>query len=232
MMVHPVVDVLHVKAVMIHNRETYQEWYEQNSHFSNVHVTSQWGRCHWTIPFIHGRVLEVGPQHGGITKIIATLDSVYEVVAIDITDRHIEETKKTLSTLGIDGVDLRKCYLEDMPEDEKFDTILLFEVLEHFLDDKEALKKCHSLLNPSGCILISVPDAATPIGAVGSEEDHLRAYTLESLGETISVLGEPIYWMNTIREGPNGWILAHIEKGTKVIPMKYGVLPDGSIGVS
>jgi 2-polyprenyl-3-methyl-5-hydroxy-6-metoxy-1,4-benzoquinol methylase len=209
-------------SIKIVDRDTYQKFYERNSHFSNVHVTPQWGRLKWLLPYIRGKVLEVGPQFGGITKILAILNSVYEVVAIDITDRHIEETKKTLAALGIEGVDVRKCYLEDMPEDEKFDTIVLFEVLEHFLDDVEALKKCHRILEPDGCILISVPDAATPIAY---EEDHLRAYTLESLGNVISALGEEIYWMTTIREGPNGWILAHIEKGAKAIPFEYGKIP-------
>jgi 2-polyprenyl-3-methyl-5-hydroxy-6-metoxy-1,4-benzoquinol methylase len=49
------------------------------------------------------------------------------------------------------------CDIQDIPETEQYDLILLTEVLEHVPDPVATLKKLHKLLNHGGYLVITVP---------------------------------------------------------------------------
>ena len=205
----------------IKDRESYQRFYDETSGlYTNRHVTGQWARCHWMLPIIKGDVLEVGPQWGGTTKIFGNLPNITSYLAIDITDKHIEETQKTLEMPGVDlvgKVELKKCFLEDLTSERKFTTILLLECLEHFLDDQLALHHAFSLLENFGNILITVPyEDAT------SSPDHLRSYTLESFTALVQTLPQPYYsWISILCEPTPLWIACQIRKGEEWVPWEF-----------
>lgn len=169
----------------IKDRESYQRFYDANSHFSNQNVCKETGRIHWLLPYVtlNMPVLEVGCQHGGVTQILyALMNGVGDdLTAIDITDKHVEITQSLFAncTEGHKPT-IFKCYIEDFESYTKYWTIVMFEVLEHVLDDKAVLAKCRDLLAYDGNLLISVPfenDAPEP--------DHLRTYTPESLNSLL-----------------------------------------------
>ena len=165
------------------NREDYLKWYEEHPHWGNNQVTENYERLFWLLPFVHGSVLEVGCNTGGITSIIATIPSVQSVLGIDITDDYINQARK--ATEFSIKASLHKLFLEDITLKYAFHTILLMEVLEHVLNPVEALKKCFSLLAPGGRILISVPE-----GHSFSQPDHIREYSAKSLYSDIAAASD------------------------------------------
>lgn len=167
----------------IKDKASYQKFYDANSHFSNRNICRETGRVHWLLPYVNVAmpVLEVGCQHGGVTKILySMIDSYSDLIALDITDEHLKQTKELFNKYGDASPTILKCYIEDFVSHTKFWTIVMFEVLEHVLDDKAVLSKCKELLASDGNLLISVPfenDAPEP--------DHLRTYTPESLNSLL-----------------------------------------------
>ncbi len=74
-------------------------------------------------------------------------------------------------------------------EDESFDFILSFDVLEHIPDYKRALKECYRCLKPNGIFLFTIPFV------INSEKNIIRAYVKN--GKIIHLLppeyhGDPI----------------------------------------
>jgi len=66
---------------------------------------------------------------------------------------------------------------------ERFDLILLFEVIEH-LDGsagREMVKKIHGILNPGGRVIVTTPNVNTP-GQYWKDASHLTPYHYEELG--------------------------------------------------
>jgi 2-polyprenyl-3-methyl-5-hydroxy-6-metoxy-1,4-benzoquinol methylase len=203
------------------DRESYQQWYDANSHFSNRDMSIHMDRLFWLLPLARGHVLEVGCQWGGVTEHLLGNSNVSLVDCIDITDEHIQKTTEHIISLPfafrskIGGID--KAYIEDdvMPKEE-YDTVVLFEVLEHVLDPLAVLRSCKRCLRgPSSRVLISVPN-----GDCFPEPDHLRSYTEKSLirdieGAFIGCI--PYTWQvitTAMRPSTNySWILACVELG-------------------
>lgn len=68
----------------------------------------------------------------------------------------------------------------------KYNTIIAAQVLEHIEDDRYVVNNLKDALEPGGLLIVSVPNN----GAVQSP-DHKRVYTVDSLRELLSVIGEP-----------------------------------------
>jgi 2-polyprenyl-6-hydroxyphenyl methylase/3-demethylubiquinone-9 3-methyltransferase len=197
----------------ITDRESYQKFYDEQI-ASNIHLTSQWARVNWMLPYVKGSVLEVGCQSGGMTKILGTHTDSTSILTIDITDENVKKTQETVQEINdllpmplIDveadtggstftfgqKILVQKAYIEDILGSELFDTIILAEVLEHVLSPEDVLKSCDRLLAPGGTILITVPyEDATP------SPDHLRTYTLESFYKELEVLQNGIKYVTIV----------------------------------
>ena len=67
--------------------------------------------------------------------------------------------------------------------DQKFDLIVLLDVLEHIEDDKQSLIELSKLLNPNGKILITVPAMQWLWSKHDVNHHHYRRYTKSSLQE-------------------------------------------------
>jgi 2-polyprenyl-3-methyl-5-hydroxy-6-metoxy-1,4-benzoquinol methylase len=96
------------------------------------------------------RVLDVGAGGGGIGR---TLEArgITDLFAVEIdprADKDLSPTyKKIARTL-------------DQYDGEKFDAILLLDIIEHTSNPQDYLEKAYNLLNPSGILLVSVPNIA------------------------------------------------------------------------
>jgi SAM-dependent methyltransferase len=75
------------------------------------------------------------------------------------------------------------------PSYEKFDVIVISEVLEHLSDDEKTLKKTRSLLGDEGILIITVPNSERMVnrfaGLFGQptyqEKSHVREYTVPEI---------------------------------------------------
>lgn len=109
-----------------------------------------------TLPLLKGytgkRVLDVGCAKGYVGEQLKKQGNT--VIGWDIDERAVKEAKKTLDN----------AYLVDLESDkwpefkEKFDLIVILEVIEHLFEPDEVLLRLCKLLKPGGKILISTPN--------------------------------------------------------------------------
>jgi SAM-dependent methyltransferase len=73
--------------------------------------------------------------------------------------------------------------VETYPKDQKFDTVICLNVVEHLADDRGALLSIRSVLDAGGRAIILVPCGPNLYGTLDEVLGHQRRYTRESLGK-------------------------------------------------
>ena len=129
-------------------------------------------------PHLGHRVLEVGAGHGAIT---ARYEHGREVVASDVSPACVQVLRERFAdhpNMRVDDRDLRALELDD-----RFDSVLMVNVLEHIADDVEALKGLSRLLVPGGNVVVYVPALNGLYGALDHRIGHYRRYSVWRLRE-------------------------------------------------
>jgi len=105
------------------------------------------------------RHLEIGPGHGLLLYLAAQDPRSARVVGWDVSETSIAATRAMIERLGATHkVQLvRQNLFEATPSAERFDSIVISEVLEHLEDPKAALDQLYELLAPGGRIFVNVP---------------------------------------------------------------------------
>jgi ubiquinone/menaquinone biosynthesis C-methylase UbiE len=103
--------------------------------------------------YVNGKVLEVGGGSGNFSKLISAKAKTLSI--IEIKKKSIIYLKKKLKNHK--NINILEKNLFDINKNKKFDTIVLFDVLEHIKKDELALKKLLSLLTKNGHLIIKVP---------------------------------------------------------------------------
>jgi len=97
-----------------------------------------------------GRLLDVGCSKGHFLELAQA--SGWEVVGVELNRRAVEEARAR-------GLDVRQGDLTDSAlDDESFDVVTLFDVLEHTVAPRATLAACHRLLKPGGLLVVTTPD--------------------------------------------------------------------------
>jgi 2-polyprenyl-3-methyl-5-hydroxy-6-metoxy-1,4-benzoquinol methylase len=102
-------------------------------------------------------ILDIGPGHGFFSYLVKKEFPNYEKIDIvDISETSLEMTQKII---GFDDEKIRyiKKDIFDYEDSNKYDFIVLGEVLEHLDNPKEILIKLSKLLNPGGLLWITTP---------------------------------------------------------------------------
>lgn len=141
--------------------------------------------------------LELGPAVGQMTKYLIN----------DFETLHVVEGSKNLLDQIPDYSNIVKhhCFFEEFDAIIKYDTIIMSHVLEHIENPMQVLKKFKNFLNPSGVLLISVPNAKSihrlvaedmklidsiyTLNARDHELGHYRVYDMESLKNDVVIAG-------------------------------------------
>src|SRR6266542_3409806 len=158
-------------------------------------------------PFIGDRVLEIGAGIGNLTNQFIPRE-LY--LASDINPHYIRYLqsysfgKPYLHVLNIDAGD---------PEhfgglEEKFDTALMINVLEHVPDEGKALRNLWSALEPGGRAVILVPQHPALFGTFDEVLQHRERYTREKLESDFIGAGfrvEKIFDFNRVSV-PGWWL--------------------------
>lgn len=111
------------------------------------------------------RYLEIGPGHGKYFREAYELGHFKEYVGIDVSQTAIEMTENYMKRLECSSHGARKYELicQDVLSwnpHEKYDFIVIQEVLEHLEDPLGMLKKLRELLSPNGKAYVLIPICA------------------------------------------------------------------------
>jgi 2-polyprenyl-3-methyl-5-hydroxy-6-metoxy-1,4-benzoquinol methylase len=100
-----------------------------------------------------GRLLDVGCGHGLL------LDEArrrgFDVMGLELSRAAVGHARDTL------GLDVRALALEDFDDAERFDVVVLADVLEHLEDPADAIERCSRLLAPDGVLCLVTPDPSS-----------------------------------------------------------------------
>jgi SAM-dependent methyltransferase len=203
---------VHPKAVGLVNAEA--------DHNANVDVAEDsapnyltWiaDRCR---PHLGQRVLEVGAGTGSIT---ARFTDGREVLATERSDWCIEELERRFASTP--NVTVRQAELAELAnENQRFDSIVMINVLEHIEDDVAALDELRQLLTPGGRIVLYVPALNGLYGAFDRKAGHYRRYApwrMRRVFASAGLVEVEMRYMNLLSM-PAWWIFSHgnVERST------------------
>ncbi|MGJ9383981.1 methyltransferase domain-containing protein [Salipaludibacillus sp. CF4.18] len=140
-------------------------------------------RIHWTCKQVNGKkVLDIGCSQG-ITSILLGREN-FKVTGIDIEKHQIEYAEKELEKENTEvqqNISFKHGNFSDLDlNGEKFDSIILGEIIEHLHHPDKLYKDVWNILNENGQVIIS-----TPFG-VNNHFDHKTTYYISNLYREIN----------------------------------------------
>src|SRR3984957_8762838 len=158
-------------------------------------------------PYIGERVLEIGAGTGNLTLQLIPRKLYY---ASDINPHYLTY----LQNLITDHPYLRVGYTDgekhdSYPSDDKFDTVICLNVVEHLANDLGAMQNIWNALEENGRAIVLVPSGPNLYGTLDEVLGHYRRYTklqftelaarsgfhMESL-LSFNRFGSPAWWLN------------------------------------
>jgi 2-polyprenyl-3-methyl-5-hydroxy-6-metoxy-1,4-benzoquinol methylase len=142
-------------------------------------------------------ILDAGCGTGHTT--LELLNDGYEVTAIDISQELVDFTQRIIKENNYMG----NVYALDLTNakvlgENKFDTIICLDVLEHIRDDELAIKNLCYILKKNGHLIVSVPALRFLYGPRDKKIGHYRRYDRAELIEKLKASGFDIvdiyYW--------------------------------------
>lgn len=126
-------------------------------------------------------VLELGMGQGAVGSRLA-VGRQYVGVEPDDSSRAVALTRLPTSATVVTD-------LGELAEQERFDVVCAFEVLEHIEDDAGALRSWVEHVEPGGRLLLSVPANQHRFGAADELAGHFRRYGREDLEAVLRSAG-------------------------------------------
>jgi SAM-dependent methyltransferase len=159
-------------------------------------------------PHIGRRVLEVGAGIGTITRQIEA--GRERVIALEADSYYAQRLSNLFR--GSPVVTPIHAPVEETDWDtlaaERLDTVLLSNVLEHILDDAEAVRRFRSVLPAGGRLVLLVPALPAIFGTLDEAVGHHRRYTRAALHSLLEANGFRIELMESLNFlGIAGWFL-------------------------
>lgn len=134
-------------------------------------------------PYVHGRVLEVGAGVGANVPYLLN-SRVTTLVALEPDARLAERLAASSDELGAGGaaeIQPRHGVLSDLPPDDRFDTIIYLDVLEHIEADRDEVAAAAARLRPGGHLLVLAPAFQQLYSEFDRAIGHYRRYTAATL---------------------------------------------------
>lgn len=159
-------------------------------------------------PFVGQRVVEAGCGIGNFTELLLDRE---RLVCLDNDPLYVEMINWRLGHL--ENLRTLKFDLSDTAayaavKDERVDTIVCLNVLEHIAPDEAVLRAYHDLLEPGGHAIILVPAHPSLYGPCDAAIGHERRYTQVELHTKMQGAGFEVVSMNEFnRLGVPGWWL-------------------------
>ena len=129
-------------------------------------------------PYIGQRVLEVGSGVGNMTRFMLQRD---RLIATDLNEMYLHILRQLCGVYR--HVTVTRFDLSAVPQfaDERLDTVVCLNVLEHVKDDALALRSLHRVLEPGGRLVLLVPAVRALYGSLDRALEHHRRYSRDEL---------------------------------------------------
>jgi len=138
------------------------------------------------------KILSIGAGTGGDLAVLKKFGSIY---AFDIDQNVIDMIYDDMV------VEKQVADAQAIPyEDNKFDMVVAFEVLEHIQNDKKAIAEINRVLKPGGFLVFSVPAFNALFGPKDKAHFHMRRYNKKMIRNLLPDFKEHRigYWMFTL----------------------------------
>ena len=139
-------------------------------------------------PFLGGNILEVGSGIGTISQKIVNDFPNSQIVLSDIDSRYISILNNRFNS--IDNVKCLKFDLGNIYDlkniNQKIDSVLAVNVLEHLEDDVLALNNIYNILDNKGKFIILIPAHKFLFNCIDKAIGHHRRYTKKEIVQKIS----------------------------------------------
>ncbi|TSA09139.1 MAG: methyltransferase domain-containing protein [Deltaproteobacteria bacterium] len=157
------------------------------------------------------RLLDIGCSSGYFLQL---LENYYKD---KIRAVGIELNEKAVSYASNKGLQVRKCLLEDMPKEEKYDIFTLFGLLEHLPSPKHFLQQIKDYANPGALIFAIVPNAYSLYHLFLQQKsvsfdgrNHLLYFSENTIKQLFQGSGHEVIFNDTILTGLDN-IKRHIQ---------------------
>ena len=155
---------------------------------------------HKASEIVSGRVLEIGTGMGYGVRIVAP--HTEEFITIDKSEAYAEPLPENARFLQMAAPPIRF-------ENESFDYVISFQVIEHIKQDKEFVKEVWRVLKKGGRFIVSTPNAPM---SLTRNPWHVREYTGEELQ---ALLGREFSQVEMYGVNGNEKIMEYYEKNRK-----------------
>jgi SAM-dependent methyltransferase len=140
------------------------------------------------------RYLEIGCGTGYVLRGVAEAFPEWRISGADYYPEGLGFARDRVPTAGMLQFDACR-----MPFENEFDTIGLFDVLEHIRDDINALRGIRQALKPAGVLVLTVPQHPQLWNADDALGGHQRRYTRKDLFAKAEESGlRPIWWTSFV----------------------------------
>ncbi len=156
--------------------------------YAGIHLVPLFAEAtHWKryfarflAPYVAGDVLEVGSADGATTEYVRTARA-RSWLCLDPDPVLARAAQERFRNGSHPGVEIRTGTVFDLPADQRFDTVLYLDVLEHIADDRAEALHAISRLRPEGHLIVLAPAHQFLFTRFDSAVGHQRRYSLTSL---------------------------------------------------
>jgi SAM-dependent methyltransferase len=135
-------------------------------------------------------ILEIGAGLGQISSMLVKNGRL--ITSLEPDPKLCKQLETSTHSLGVRSFPStleQALSLSQISCDEKFDSVVIVNVLEHIEDDIQELKIVKTVLNPDGKIIIFVPAMPSLYGSMDAISGHFRRYRRSELEAVVRAAG-------------------------------------------